>query len=113
MSEDHRLYLLDASSYLFRAYYAIAHLSNSKGTPTNATYGFTQMLLKLIKDEHPTHLVAVWDRPEPTFRKQEFEAYKAQRKEIPEDLPEQIEWIKKILRAMNISSLEKPGFEAD
>jgi DNA polymerase-1 len=113
MPETQRLFLLDASSYLFRAYYAIAHLSNSKGIPTNATYGFIQMLLKLIKDENPTHLVAVWDRPEPTFRKQAFEAYKAQRKEIPEDLPEQIDWIKKILSAMNISSVEKAGFEAD
>src|SRR3990167_6365847 len=108
-----RLFLLDASSYLFRAYFAIGHLSNSKGIPTNATYGFTQMLLKLIKDEKPDHLVAVFDRPEPTFRKKEFEAYKAQRKEIPPDLPEQIDWIKKIVAAMKIPILEKAGFEAD
>jgi DNA polymerase I len=113
MPSPERLFLLDASSYLFRAYYAIGHLSNSKGIPTNATYGFTQMLLKLIKDQKPTHLAAVWDRPEPTFRKQAFEAYKAQRKEIPPDLPEQIDWIKRILQAMRIPVLEKPGFEAD
>ncbi|MFO1519043.1 MAG: DNA polymerase I [bacterium] len=113
MADNHRLFLLDASSYLFRAYYAIGHLSNSKGIPTNAVYGFVQMLTKLIKDEKPSHLAAVWDRPEPTFRKQEFEAYKAQRKEIPPDLPEQIDWIKKILEAMKIPVLEKAGFEAD
>ena len=110
---NHRLFLLDASSYLFRAYFAIGSLSNSKGIPTNATYGFIQMLLKLIKDQKPTHLVAVWDRPEPTFRKQQFEAYKAQREEIPPDLPEQIDWIKKILQAMKIPTLEKAGYEAD
>ncbi len=113
MSGNHRLFLLDASSYLFRAYFAIGPLSNSKGIPTNATYGFTQMLMKLIKDQKPTHFVAVWDRPEPTFRKEQFEAYKAQREEIPADLPEQIDWIKKILKAMHIPTLEKAGFEAD
>ncbi len=113
MSANHRLFLLDASSYLFRAYFAIGHLSNSKGIPTNATYGFTQMLLRLIKEQKPTHFVAVWDRPEPTFRKEQFEAYKAQREEIPQDLPEQIDWIKKILNAMQIPTLEKAGFEAD
>ncbi|MBL7686020.1 MAG: DNA polymerase I, partial [Deltaproteobacteria bacterium] len=113
MSSTQTLFLLDASSYLFRAYYAIGHLSNSKGMSTNAIYGFTQMLLRLIKDYTPDHLVAVWDRPEPTFRKQQFEAYKAQRKEIPADLPEQIDWIKKILEGFKIPSLEKAGFEAD
>jgi DNA polymerase-1 len=113
MPPNDRLFLLDASSYLFRAYFAIGHLSTAQGIPTNATYGFTQMLLKLIKDQKPTHLVAVWDRPEPTLRKQEFAAYKAQRKEIPPDLPEQIDWIKKILNAMKIPVLEKPGYEAD
>jgi len=112
-SHSQRLFLLDSSSYLFRAYFAIGHLSNSKGIPTNAVYGFTQMLLKLIEEQKPTHFVAVWDRPEPTFRKQQFEAYKAQRKEIPPDLPEQIDWIKKILRALKIPVLEKAGYEAD
>ncbi len=108
-----KLFILDASSYLFRAYYAIGHLSSSKGIPTNATYGFVQMFLRLLEEHKPTHLVAVWDRPEPTFRKQVFEAYKAQRKEMPSDLAEQIPWIKKILQAMNIPALEKAGFEAD
>lgn len=110
---NRRLFLLDASSYLFRAYFAIGHLSNAKGIPTNATYGFVQMLMRLIKEEQPTHFVAVWDRPEPTFRKQEYQEYKAQREEIPADLPEQIDWIKKILQAMHIPILEKAGFEAD
>src|SRR4030095_4695408 len=113
MPDSDRLFLLDASSYLFRAYYAIGPLSTSKGIPTNATYGFTQMLMRLIKDHAPTHLAAIWDRPEPTFRKQEFDGYKAHRKEAPEDLPEQIDWIKKILEAMRIPTLEKVGYEAD
>ncbi len=113
MTENSRLFLLDASSYLFRAYYAIGHLSNSKGVPTNATYGFLQMLLQLIKGQKPTHLVAVWDRPERNLRKDLFEAYKANRSQMPEDLAVQIPWIKRVLAAMKIPSLELPGYEAD
>lgn len=107
------LYIVDGSSYIFRAYYAIRHLSNSKGLPTNAVYGFTQMLLRLLKEEKPEYLVMVFDSKEPSFRKQEFEAYKANREVPPEDLIPQFDYIKKVVAALNIPQLELPGFEAD
>ena len=68
MKVSQRLYIIDGSSYIFRAYFAIRSLSNSKGLPTNATFGFTQMLLRLIKDENPPYLVMVFDSKEPSFR---------------------------------------------
>ncbi|MCC6272150.1 MAG: DNA polymerase I, partial [Deltaproteobacteria bacterium] len=107
------LYIVDGSSYIFRAYYAIRHLSNSKGLPTNAVYGFTQMLLRLLKEEKPEYLVMVFDSKEPSFRKREFEAYKANREVPPDDLIPQFEYIKKVVAALNIPQLERPGFEAD
>ncbi|MCX7919807.1 MAG: DNA polymerase I [bacterium] len=108
-----KIFLVDGSSYLYRAFYAIAALSNSKGLPTNAIYGFTSMLLKLLKDESPEYLAICFDLPEPTFRHQEFVQYKATRKPTPDDLVIQIPWVKKIVRAMGITILELPGFEAD
>ncbi len=108
-----KIFLLDASSYLFRAFYATPPLFNSKKIPTNATYAFSQMLLRLIKEYGAKRLIAVFDRPEPTFRKQSYAEYKAQRSEMPEHLTPQIEWIKKIVQALKIPLLEKPGFEAD
>jgi len=107
------LYIVDGSSYIFRAYYAIRHLSNSKGLPTNAVYGFTQMLLRLLKEEKPEYLVMVFDSKEPSFRKREFEAYKANREVPPDDLIPQFDYIKKVVAALNIPQLELPGFEAD
>ncbi|MCC6273418.1 MAG: hypothetical protein IT572_08120, partial [Deltaproteobacteria bacterium] len=107
------LYIVDGSSYIFRAYYAIRHLNNSKGLPTNAVYGFTQMLLRLLKEEKPEYLVMVFDSKEPSFRKQEFEAYKANREVPPDDLIPQFDYIKKVVTALNIPQLERPGFEAD
>src|SRR4029079_13069947 len=94
-------------------YYAIRHLKNSKGLPTNAIYGFTQMLLKLLRDEKPEYLVMVFDSKEPTFRKQVYDAYKANRELPPEDLVPQFDYIRKVVKALNIPSLEMPGFEAD
>ncbi len=113
MSPKPTLYIVDGSGYIFRAYYAIRHLSNSKGLPTNAIYGFTQMLLRLLKDEHPEYLAMVFDSKEPTFRKQEYEPYKANREVPPDDLVPQFDYIKKVVHALNIPLLEMPGFEAD
>ena len=113
MNKNPTLYIVDASSYIFRAYFAIRHLSTSKGFPTNATYGFTQMLLKLLKDEKPEYLVLVFDSKEPSFRKQEYEAYKANREVPPDDLLPQFASIKQVVDALNIPRLEIPGFEAD
>lgn len=113
MADKPKLYIVDGSSYIFRAYYAIRHLSNSKGLPTNAVYGFTQMLLRLLKEEKPEYLVMVFDSKEPSFRKKEYEAYKANREVPPDDLIPQFDYIKKVVTALNIPQLELPGFEAD
>lgn len=107
------LYIVDGSSYIFRAYYAIRALTNSKGLPTNAIYGFAQMVLKLIEDEKPSHLVMVFDSKEPNFRKIKYPKYKANRESPPEDLVPQFDYIRQVTRALNIPVLEYPGFEAD
>ena len=112
---DHckRLYLIDGSSYIYRAYYAIRHLSTGKGFPTNAVYGFTTMLLKIVRDEQPDYLAVVFDPRGPTFRKDLYPEYKANRTAMPEDLVPQIPKIKEIVAAFNLPVLEETGFEAD
>jgi len=112
-TEKETLYLLDGSSYIYRAYFAIRHLSSPKGFPTNALYGFTQMLLKVMKDRAPAHVAVIFDAGKITFRNELFPAYKATRSSMPEDLAQQIEPIKQMVRAFNIPALELPGFEAD
>ena len=112
-TEKQTLYLLDGSSYIYRAYFAIRHLSSPKGFPTNALYGFTQMLLKVMKDRAPAHVAVIFDAGKLTFRNELFPAYKATRSAMPEDLAQQIEPIKQMVRAFNIPALELPGFEAD
>ncbi|MBI2461903.1 MAG: DNA polymerase I [Candidatus Rokubacteria bacterium] len=108
-----RLYLVDGNSYLYRAYHAIAHLSTSKGLPTNATFGMTNMLWKIVREEAPEYMAVAWDSPAPTFRHQAFEAYKIQRPGMPSDPAEQIPWVKTVLEAMRLPLLEAPGYEAD
>ncbi len=108
-----KLFLIDASAYFYRAYFALPELSTATGFPTNAIYGFTTMLQKLIKEHDPAYLAAVLDRPEPTFRHEEYSDYKANRDEMPENLSVQIPRIKDVIRAFNIMSVEKPGYEAD
>jgi DNA polymerase-1 len=108
-----RIYLIDGSSYIYRAYFAIRHLSNARGFATNAVYGFTNMLLKVVRDEAPDHLAVVFDARGPTFRKELYPAYKANRATMPEDLSPQIPVIKEVVRAFNMPAIEKEGFEAD
>jgi len=96
------LYLIDGSSYLYRAYFAIKRLSSPTGFPTNAIYGFTQMLLKLLKDYQPQHLAMVFDVGRVTFRTELYPAYKANRAEMPDDLRQQIGPIRDLVRAFNI-----------
>jgi len=112
-TEKETLYLLDGSSYIYRAYFAIRHLSSPKGFPTNALYGFTQMLLKVMKDHAPAHVAVIFDAGKITFRNELFPAYKATRSAMPEDLAQQIEPIKQMVRAFNIPALQLAGFEAD
>jgi len=113
MPKAQSLYIVDGSSYIFRAYYAIRSLSTSKGLPTNAVYGFTQMLLRLLKEEKPEYLAMVFDSKEPNFRKEQYNDYKANREVPPDDLIPQFDFIKKVVDALNIPRLELPGFEAD
>jgi DNA polymerase-1 len=111
--QPQRLFLIDGSSYIYRAYYAIRHLSNSKGMATNAIYGFTKMLLKVIRDLEPDKLAVIFDSKGPTFRKEIYEEYKANRSAMPEDLVPQIPYIKKVVAAFNLPGIELPGYEAD
>lgn len=108
-----KLFLIDGSSYLFRAYYAIHHLSNSKGFPTNAIFGFTQMLLKVLKEYQPNYLAVIFDSKAPTFRSEVYKEYKANRPSMPEGLVPQIPYIKKIVEGYRIALLERDGYEAD
>jgi DNA polymerase I len=107
------LYLIDGSSYIYRAYYAIRHLSSPKGFPTNALYGFTQMLLKVLKEKKPDHVAVIFDAGRQTFRNEIYPDYKANRSAMPDDLVPQIAPIKETVRAFNIPALELAGFEAD
>ncbi len=107
------LYLIDGNSYVYRAFYAIKHLSNSSGFPTNAVYGFTNMLLKIIREKKPDGIVVSFDSPVLTGRHKIYEEYKAQRPEMPADLVRQIPYIRKMIAAFNIPILEVPGYEAD
>ncbi|MEJ2699585.1 MAG: 5'-3' exonuclease H3TH domain-containing protein, partial [Desulfuromonadales bacterium] len=108
-----RIYLIDGSSYIYRAYYAIPHLSNARGIATNAVYGFTNMLLKVVRDEKPDHLAVIFDAKGPSFRKEIYPEYKANRAKMPEDLIPQVPLIKEVVRAFNMPVVEKEGFEAD
>jgi DNA polymerase-1 len=113
MSDDGTLYLVDGSSYIYRAYYAIRHLSSPSGFPTNAIYGFIQMLLKLLKDHDPKHVAVVFDVGRVTFRTGIYPDYKANRAATPDDLKVQMGPIRDVVRAFNIPALELAGFEAD
>jgi DNA polymerase-1 len=107
-----RLFLIDGYSNIFRAFYAIRNLSNSKGEPTNAVYGFVTMLRKLLREEQPELLGVALDVGK-TFRSERFEGYKANRTPMPEDLASQMPWIRRVLAAMRIPALELSGYEAD
>jgi DNA polymerase-1 len=108
-----RFYLVDGPSYLYRAYHAIGHLSTSRGLPTNATLGITMMLWKILREDRPAYMGIAWDAPGPTFRHQQFEAYKLQRPGMPRDLVEQIPWVRRSCEALGLPLLEHAGYEAD
>lgn len=107
------LYLIDGNSYFYRAYYAIRGLSTSGGLPTNAIFGFTNMLMKIIREKKPDGIAISFDSPVPTERHRLFEDYKAHRPETPEDLIQQIPHIRRMISAFNIRIFEMPGYEAD
>ena len=108
-----KLLILDSNSILNRAFYGVRYLSAKDGTPTNAIYGFLNILLKLIKEQEPDYICAAFDVKAPTFRHKQYEGYKAHRKPMPEGLAAQMPLAKDVLRAMGVTILEKEGYEAD
>ncbi len=114
MTERRRtLYLIDGSGYVFRAFYALPALSTSRGVATNAVYGFTRMLLKLLKQARPSHIAIAFDSPKKTFRDDLFADYKANRPGAPSALLAQIPYIYRIVEALRIRLLLLDGYEAD
>ena len=108
-----RLFLIDGNSFCYRAYYAVRPLSNSRGQPTNAVYGFITMVHKLVKDHKPDMLAVAFDLKGPTFRHKKYDEYKIHRKPMPDDLVSQIPYIKRVVKAYNIPIYELEGYEAD
>ncbi len=110
-----RLLLLDGHSMAFRAFFAlpVEKFTTSTGQSTNAIYGFTSMLIKLLREEEPTHIAVAWDRSEPTFRHDVYEDYKAGRAETPQEFPSQVELMQELLGLLGVPSVSAPGFEAD
>ncbi|MFH1846763.1 MAG: DNA polymerase I [Candidatus Omnitrophota bacterium] len=111
--ENKNIYLIDGHALCYRAYYAIQNLSTSKGLPTNAIYGFINILRKLIKEYTPLMITIVFDTPVPTLRHKKYEQYKIQRNPMPDDLSWQIPKIKEIINAYGITTFELDGYEAD
>ncbi|MFQ5876781.1 MAG: DNA polymerase I [Acidobacteriota bacterium] len=110
---ERTLYLVDGTNNIFRAFYAIRGLTTSRGLPTNAVYGFTTMLRKLLREQRPRYLGVAFDLPEPTFRHEAYAEYKANRPEAPDELVAQIPYVKRVCRVLSVPILELPGYEAD
>ncbi len=118
MAESPRLFLVDAFGLIFRAFYgraraAVPSMRTTGGLPTEAVYVFTTMMRKLLRDHNPQHVAVAWEGEGPTFRDEEFEAYKANRDEMPSELAQQLPYIRKVLEAMRLPIVEHPGYEAD
>jgi len=113
MTPKKTLYLIDGSSYLYRAFYALGRLTNARGMPTQAIYGFAQMLTKVMRDKKPDYLCVVFDPPGPTHRHAMYEAYKATRQKMPEELVTQVPYIKELVRLHGLARVEQEGYEAD
>jgi 5'-3' exonuclease len=108
-----RLFLIDGSSYIFRAFFAIPPLTNATGMPTNAIFGFTNIVLKLLKQHRPEYVVVALDAGRETFRNDMYAEYKSNRPEAPAELIPQFPYFRKVLDALNLPLLELPGYEAD
>src|SRR5438270_1207591 len=113
-----RVFLIDSMSHIFRAFFAplqnrAAPLMNSKGQVTQAVYIFTNMLRKLLQDEQPKYIAAIFESKEKTFRHESFSDYKANREQMPDDLASQLPYIKRLCEAYNVPIITVPGFEAD
>ena len=113
MENEKTVYLIDGTAYIYRAYHALRSLSNSQGLPTNAIFGFTRILIKLMQDRVPQYAAMFFDAKGPTFRHEMFEKYKANRPPMPEDMAVQIPYIKEVTAAYRLPIIELQGFEAD
>ncbi len=108
-----QLYIIDGTSYIYRAFHALPSLTNSRGLPTNAVYGFTTMFLKVLRERGPEYLAVVFDAGGETERHREFEAYKAQRPPMPDALVPQIPYVYQVVEALSVPTLMEEGYEAD
>ena len=110
-----RLLLVDGHSLAYRAFFAlpVENFSTTTGQPTNAVYGFTSMLINVLRDEQPTHIVVAFDVSRRSFRTEKYAEYKAGRSETPTDFKGQVSLVKEVLAALQIPVVEKEGFEAD
>ncbi|HMA51934.1 MAG TPA: DNA polymerase I, partial [Magnetospirillaceae bacterium] len=113
MSEPRQLCLVDGSGYIFRAFHGLPMMSRPDGTPVNAVYGFTTMLMKLLLENKCSHLAVIFDAGRETFRNKIYPDYKAHRPEPPEELIPQFALIRDAVRAFGVPSIEIPGYEAD
>ncbi|HER07722.1 MAG TPA: DNA polymerase I [Bacteroides sp.] len=115
MEQEKKLFLLDAYALIYRAYYAFITnpMTNSKGLHTSTVFGFALTLEEILRKENPSHIAVVFDPPGPTFRKEMFADYKANREAMPEDIESSIPYIKTLIEGFNIPILEQPGYEAD
>ncbi|MBA3753287.1 MAG: DNA polymerase I [Nitrospira sp.] len=107
------LYLIDGSAYIYRAFFALPPLSNSKGLQTNAVYGFTTMMLKVLRDHRPDYVAVVFDEKGPTHRHEAFKEYKAQRPPMPQGMSAQIPYIHRVVEALALPVIRQEGYEAD
>jgi DNA polymerase-1 len=108
-----RLYLIDASGYVYRAFHALPALNTTRGVPTNAVYGFTTMLTKLLREERPPAIAVVFDAPGETFRDELFDEYKANRAPMADELRPQLGYVRRVVEALRLPVIEVPGVEAD
>ena len=110
-----KLFLIDAMAMIYKSYFAMISnpLINSKGKNTSAVYGFVNSLIRIMDEEKPDHIAVCFDTATPTFRHIKYPKYKAQRQEIPSDMPWQIDKVKEIVKAMNVPMIELNGYEAD
>ena len=111
--DDRTLYVIDLSGYVFRAYHGVGPLSSSKGEPTHATFGVTNMLNSLVRNQRPTYLAVAMDSPSPTFRHLMYPAYKANRPPPPPDLAQQMARCREVAEAYAIPVFQHDGVEAD